>query len=241
MSEPDQANGRLAVWTWVVGGLLLVAVIAGWYFLPLQAWAESFQTWIESMGVWGDLIFIGAYILSTILLIPVSVLTVVAGLVFGLGWGFFLVSIAATIGATIAYLIARYLVHDRVESYVQKHPKLRAANEAISEEGWKVVLLLRLSPVLPFNVQNYAYGITDVKLRHYVPATFFGILPGTLLYVYLGAAGQAAAGDGGSTLKWVFFAGGFIATVVVVVFVTRKAKRKLEQIGLQNETTEVHH
>ncbi|MEO7387073.1 MAG: VTT domain-containing protein, partial [Gammaproteobacteria bacterium] len=140
--------------------------------------------------------------------------------------------LSATVGATLAFLVARYLFHDRVNALVGKRPGLKAVNQAISEEGWKIVVLLRLSPVLPFNLQNYFYGVTDVKLVHYVPATFLGILPGTLLYVYLGSVGKAASGEGGGPLQWLLFATGLLATVVVAWFVTTKAKAKLKEIGV---------
>ena len=159
----------------------------------------------QASGAVGWVIFAAVYIVSTVLLVPVSVLTIAAGLAFGLAIGFPLVVVSATIGAALAFLVARYLAHDKVESLMQKRPKFKAIQSAVSEGGWKVVGLLRLSPVLPFNLQNYFYGITDLKLVEYVLATFFGIMPGTLLYVYLGAAGKAASGSGGGALKWTFF------------------------------------
>ncbi len=150
--------------------------------------------------------------------------------------GFPLVVVSATLGATLAFLVARYLVRNKVEGLLKERPKFAAVDKAISEEGWKVVVLLRLNPLVPFNLQNYFYGVTDIKLWHYVPATFFGIMPGTLLYVYLGAAGQAALGGeeggGGGALKWGLFAVGLLATIIVAVFVTKKAKAKLADIGV---------
>lgn len=238
MSASHAARSTPSIWKWVAGGLVLVLLVVGGFFLPVKEWAESFQGWIEDLGAWGGLIFAGIYIVATVLLLPVSILTIVAGLAFGLGWGFPLVVISATIGATLAFLVSRYLVHGKVEALVEKRPKFKAVNEAVSEEGWKIVALLRLSPVLPFNLQNYFYGVTDVKLVHYVPATFVGILPGTLLYVYLGAAGKAASGEGVGVLQWGFFAAGLIATIVVAVFVTKKAKEKLKQKGVGDKPDE---
>ncbi len=104
----------------------------------------------------------------------------------------YLVVVAATAGATLAFLIARHLVRQKVESLVEERPKFKAVDEAVSEDGWKIVGLLRLSPLVPFNLQNYFFGVTDVGLLPYVAATFFGIMPGTLLYVYLGTLGKAA-------------------------------------------------
>jgi len=222
-------------WQWALGAVVIAALVAGWFVLPIEAWSDAFQAWIKGLGPWGWLIFAAVYIVGTVLLVPGSVLTFAAGLAFGLAIGFPLVVVSATIGATLAFLIARYLAHDKVESLMQKRPKFKAIQSAVSEGGWKVVALLRLSPVLPFNLTNYLYGITDLKLREYVAATFVGIMPGTLLNVYVGAAGKAASGEGTSTLEWGFLAVGLVATVVVAVFVTKKAKAKLKEHGVDNE------
>lgn len=219
-------------WRWAGAMLAIAALVAAWFLLPVEAWSRTFQAWIEDLGPSGWLIFAAVYIVGTVLLVPVSVLTVVAGFAFGLAIGFPLVVVSATIGATLAFLVSRHLLHDRVDALIAGRPKFRAVNAAVSEGGWKVVGLLRLSPALPFSLQNYFYGVTDVTLAHYVPATLFGIMPGTLLYVYLGAAGQAASGEGGGPLQWTFFAVGLIATLVVVIVVTRKAKAKLREHGL---------
>ncbi len=230
MSKSEKSG--IAPWQWALGVAVLAALVAGWFLLPIKDWADSFQGWIQDLGPWGWLIFAAVYIVGTVLLVPVSILTIIAGLAFGLPIGFPLVVVSATIGATLAFLVARYLAKDKVESLMSKRPKFKAIKAAVSEGGWKVVGLLRLSPVLPFNLQNYFYGVTDITLLHYVPATFVGIMPGTLLYVYLGAAGKAASGDGGGALKWTFFGIGLLVTVVVAVFVTRKAKQKLKEHGV---------
>ncbi len=235
MSRAGTAKSVPSTWKWVVGAVVLIALIVGWFLLPVKEWSNSFQSWIKELGTRGILIFGVVYIVATVFLVPVSVLTVVAGLAFGLAIGFPLVIVAATIGATLAFLVARYLLHKRVEALVAMRPKFKAVKAALSEGGWKIVGLLRLSPLVPFNLQNYFYGVTDVKLPEYVAATFVGIMPGTLLYVYLGAAGKAASGKGaGGPLQWTFFALGLIATVVVAVFVTRKAQEKLKKHGVSD-------
>ena len=227
-----RAHATHSYWTWIAVGALVSALILAWILLPIKEWVGSFQGWIKDLGAWGALLFAGIYILATVLLVPVSVLTIVAGLAFGLGLGFALVVISATIGATLAFLVSRYLVHDLVKVLVEKRPRFKAVNEAVSKEGWKIVGLLRLSPLVPFNLQNYFYGITDIKLLHYVPATFVGIMPGTMLYVYLGAVGRVASSDGRGMLEWGFFAAGLIATLVVAVLVTKRAKQILTQKGV---------
>lgn len=176
------------------------------------------------------------------LLVPGASLSLIAGLVFGIGWGLLLVLVSATIGATLAFLVARYLVHDRTADMANRYPRFNAATKAVSEEGWKVVALLRLSPLIPFNLQNYFYGITDITLWHYVSATLVGILPGALLYVYLGAAGKAVLGNRGGS-----GGGGCPALEPVCsrpcgndhrhrVLATRKAKAKLHELSPERDT-----
>jgi len=183
--------------------LSVAALIAAWFLLPVEDWIETFQRRIEGLGAWGLVAFGVVYVAATVLLVPGSVLTLAAGLAFGLARGFAIVVVSATIGATLAFLIARYLVHDRVESFVAGRPKFKAVKAAVSEGGWKIVVLFRLSHLLPFNLQNYFYGVTDVSLLAYVLATFVGIMPGTLLYVYIGSAGQSGSGDK-TPLEWGF-------------------------------------
>lgn len=225
----------ISPWRWALGAVLIAALVAGWFLLPIEDWSDTFQAWIKGLGPWGWMLFAAVYVVGTVLLVPGSVLTFAAGLAFGLGIGFPLVVVSATIGATLAFLVARYLARNTVESLMQKRPKFKAIQSAVSEGGWKVVALLRLSPVLPFNLTNYFYGITDLKLLEYVAATFVGIMPGTLLNVYLGAAGKAASGEGASTLEWSFLAVGLVATVVAAVFVTKTAKAKLKEHGVGKE------
>ena len=110
-----------------------------------------------------------------------------------------------------------------------------ANHRAVTEDGGKIVVLLRLSPLIPFNLQNYLLGVTAIPFAHFVAATFAGIIPGTALYTYLGVL-WSAAGDGG-TAKWAFFGAGFLATIVVVILVTRKARAKLREAGVEKPQT----
>jgi len=120
----------------------------------------------------------------------------------------------------------------------ESKPRIKAVDQAVTEDGWKVVMLLRLSPMVPFNLQNYFFGVTDIKFWHYVAATFVGIMPGTAIYVYLGAIGAVAgSGSQGGALKWTFFGIGLIATVVVTVLITRKAKARLDALGVDKDST----
>ncbi len=210
-------------------GLLVAGLIASWFLLPIKEWSEAFQQWIEGLGVWGVVAFGAVYVLATVLAIPASPLTLVAGLAFGI-WGFPLVVVVATIGSALAFLVARYLAREKVAAMVAKRPKFKAVDEAVTDEGWKIVLLMRLSPLVPFNLQNYLFGVTDVDFKRYLAATFVGIMPGSLLYVYVGSLGQQSGG--GTTGKWIFFALGLIATAITVVLITRKAKARLAEAGV---------
>lgn len=226
------AARREGYWRWglVVAGLVGLSI--AWIVLPVQEWLQAFNTWVEQLGLLGYLLFGLIYIAGTVALAPGGVLTIAGGLAFGL-WAFPLVVVSATIGATLAFLIARHVARDRVEAAIADRPNFKAVERAVDQEGWKVVALLRLSPIFPFNLQNYAFGVTSIPLAHYVAATFVGIMPGALLYTYLGAAGRVAGGGPeGGALKWTFFGIGLLVTVAVTVWITIRARKMLGHSGV---------
>lgn len=224
-----------AHWKWVGLVVLGVALTVAWFLLPVAKWAEALQAWIDHFGRWGPLIFGVIYVIAVVLLMPGSALTLAAGFAYG-AWGAPLALIAATIGASLAFLIARYLAREKVCSFIQGRKKLEAVEKAVSEEGWKIVGLVRLSPLVPFNLQNYFFGVTQIPFVHYVAATFVGIIPGTLVNVYVGAiGGMASSGQVGSPLQWGFFVVGLIVSVIVAWMITRKAKQKLSEAGVDVE------
>jgi uncharacterized membrane protein YdjX (TVP38/TMEM64 family) len=217
----------------IIAGLLLIFV--AWFLLPLQDWLQSFSNWSKGLGVFGYALFALTYVFAVIGLAPGSVFTLAAGVAFGL-WAFPLVVVAATIGSCLAFLIARYVARDRVESALDKRPVFKAVAGAVKDEGWKIVGLMRLSPLVPFNLQNYFFGVTPVSFWEYALATVVGILPGTLLYVYLGSLGSMSAGEtDASVLQWSLLGAGLLATVVVVWLVSKKAKAKLNELGVNKE------
>jgi len=187
---------------------------------------------IRDLGALAPVLFIILYIVGAILFVPGSVLTIGGGVLFGLLWGSVYVSIGATIGATAAFLIGRYLARDWVRAQLEGNRKFVAIDEAVGREGWKIVLLTRLSPVFPFNLLNYAFGLTAVKLRDYFLATWIGIIPGTVLYVYLGSLGGSLANSGKSRqtpAQWALDIIGLAATVGVAVYASRVASRALKE------------
>jgi uncharacterized membrane protein YdjX (TVP38/TMEM64 family) len=229
-------------WKWILFALVLILLIAASRMLPLTAWLKSFNQWVSGIGPAGVVIFIVVYVIATVLFAPGSILTIGAGFVFGLGLGVVAVSIGSVIGASLAFLISRYVARSKIEALANKNEKFKAIDRAIGEQGWKLVFLLRLSPLIPFSLSNYFYGLTAVRFWPYVLASWIGMLPGTLLYVYLGAVGKAgvesaAGGRTRSPAEWAFLVIGLIATLAVSLWVTqiaRKAVRESESTRKQD-------
>jgi uncharacterized membrane protein YdjX (TVP38/TMEM64 family) len=226
----DTADTAVRLWPWVLAVLALVALCFAWSMLPVTEWLKQFSDWVKSLGVLGVVAFGLAYVIGTLLLAPASPLTFAAGIAWGF-WALPLVVVVASLGATGAFLVSRYFVRDRVRDAIESRPAFRAAAEAVDEEGWKVLLLLRLSPVVPFNAQNYLYGVTNLPLATYVWATTVGIIPGVTLNIYLASLG-AKAGEAGM-VNWMLPAIGFVATAVVVVLIGRTASAKLREHGVE--------
>jgi len=209
----------------------MVALVVAWRLLPLGDWLTAMQEQAKRMGVFGGVVFGLAYVAAALLFVPGSALTIAAGAIFGLGGGIAVVSAASTTAAAAAFLIARHLARGRVERMAQRHEKFRVIDQAVRKRGWTVVALLRLSPLVPFSLSNYLYGLTAVDFWPYVLASWAAMLPGTVLYVSLGAAGRAAAGIGHgasrSPWEWALLATGLVATVAVTVVITRAARKEL--------------
>lgn len=222
---------------WTVAGAAVAAVLVAVRMLPVAEWLGRFQDWVGGLGVLGGALYALVYVACALLFVPGSLLTVGAGLVFGLGWGIVLVSAASTTAAALAFLIARHLARARVEEIARRNDRFEAIDRAVREKGWQVVALLRLSPLVPFSVSNYLYGLTAVRFGPYVFASWAAMLPGTVLYVWLGAAGQAAAaagrGEGRSPWEWALLGAGLLATAAVTVLLTRTARRELQKGRVQ--------
>jgi uncharacterized membrane protein YdjX (TVP38/TMEM64 family) len=202
----------------------------------MQQALQQALAWVDAQGALAPLAFILIYNFATVLLIPGSVLTLGSGILFGSVWGAIYVVIAATLGATVAFWIGRNFARGWVSRQIVKYPKFAAIDRAVAQEGFKIVTLTRLSPLFPFNLLNYAFGITQVSLWDYVLGSI-GMVPGTILYVYLGSLLGSLAMLGSKTqtdpqtaaLQWAVKIIGLIATVAVSVYVTRIAKRALDQ------------
>lgn len=218
----------------VVAAVLVGAVWAVRHFGLLGRIPEALG-WFRSLGPWGAVVFVLAYVLACVCFVPASLLTLGAGAVFGVAVGGLCVSIGATLGAAASFMIGRHLARARVVRWIGDDARFKAVDAAVGREGWKIVLLLRLSPLFPFGLLNYGLGVSRVRLRDFVLASWLGMLPGTVLYVYIGSLLGTALLRGDqvqrerTTAERVFYGIGLLATVVVTVYVTRVAKRALAE------------
>jgi uncharacterized membrane protein YdjX (TVP38/TMEM64 family) len=232
--QKSRSKGALSRLIWLLA--IVIALFVAMKFLPVRHWLRDFNDWVGQMGVAGIFIFIGVYAVATVLLAPGAILTIGAGFAFGLWKGFAAVSAGATLGASLAFLVARFIARDKIEVIARRNHKFRKIDKAIGRQGPKLIFLLRLSPVIPFNLSNYLYGLTSVKFWPYVLASWIGMMPGTFLYVYIGTAANAAvsAGASGKAMKhgwqyWTFLSVGLTATIVVTIWVTKIARDALRK------------
>jgi uncharacterized membrane protein YdjX (TVP38/TMEM64 family) len=216
--------------------LVIGAALAAW-FLFLQENLPAFMEWVREQGLWGAVIVGLGYAAATVLMIPGSVITLLTGAIYGPWLGTAVVSPASVLGATMAFLLGRTVFRPTMEARMQGNARFAALQAAIETRGLFILTLVRLSPIFPYSLVNYAFGLTRVRTASYMLGSFIGMLPGTLMYVYLGSAvgdvaklaseglGETDTGWQGEALKW----GGLAATVVVTVFITRVAKRALAE------------
>lgn len=235
MTTPDVKISKNSL---SVGRILLVLVaLALLVTLGRQAGAylPSFVAWVNSLGVWGPVVFIAGYVVAAVAFVPGSILTLAAGAIFGLGKGVLYVFVAAVLGSSAAFFVSRYLARAAIERRLAGNARFAAIDRAVGTQGRKIVFLLRLSPVFPFNLLNYALGLTNVRFIDYLIASV-GMLPGTLLYVYYGKlAGDVATLAGGAAVKkgpayYAVLILGLMATLIVTAVVTRTARRALQDV-----------
>lgn len=226
--------------------LVAVLVVAAALFalsrLPVKPWLESFNAFVASLGFAGVLVFVAGYAIAA-LLFPASLLTLGGGATFGPWVGTAAVSAGSTMSACLAFLIGRTFARDAIQRRMDRFPRFKAVEAAVSKQGFKIVLLTRLSPLFPFTWQNYAYGVTTVRFRDYAIASWIGMLPATFAYVYLGHAARtvtqsAASGEsGGSLVRTIAkVAVVVVPALVVTAIVGRTAKRALDEAAAAERT-----
>ena len=233
MTQEQKGNNYRPALTKAVPVLLsLAALFIAVRYLGIQDLLRAALDWVAGLGAWGIAAFVVLYVLATVLFLPGSILTLGAGALFGVLKGSIIVSLAATLGAVAAFLVGRYFARGWVAARIAGNPKFQTVDQAVAREGWKIVGLTRLSPVFPFNLLNYAFGLTSVSLRDYFWASWIGMIPGTVMFVYLGSLVGDLALLGveersRSTFEWGLYLLGLVATVAVTIFVTRLARAAL--------------
>ncbi|MCI0586714.1 MAG: TVP38/TMEM64 family protein [Planctomycetes bacterium] len=228
---PARSRGK-----WIARAILLLAAIVLLVLLGRRgaALVPPFREWVVGLGFWGPVAFVAGYTLCTVAFIPGSALTLAAGAIFGLVEGTIVVFLAAVCGSSAAFLVSRYLARRAIERKLAGNPRFAAIDRAVAKEGRKIVLLLRLSPVFPFNLLNYALGLTGVRFRDYLVGSI-GMIPGTFFFVFTGrvVGDVSAASSGGMASKgagyWALLGAGLAATLLVSTLVARIAKRALTQ------------
>ncbi len=213
---------------------VIVVVIAGTRLLPVKDWLIRALEWTDGLGFWGPVFVVVFYVVACVFILPGSILTLGAGFLFKVPLGAVTASIASTLGACAAFWVGRTVARNWIAGKVAKNEKFAAIDEAVARQGFKIVLLIRLSPIFPFNVLNYAFGLTNISFWSYALGSWIGMIPGTLMYVYFGAGlrsladvatGNVEKGIAGKLFFWI----GLAVTIAVTVFVTRVARNALRQ------------
>lgn len=228
--------------------VLLIFFIASIIFVSknynLQAVYHKSIIWVESLGIWAPIAYIAIYNLAAILFIPGSILTIKGGCIFGLFWGSIYVLIAATLGATLAFLIGRYLSRQWVSQKISKYPQFQAIDRAVAREGLKIVFLTRLSPLFPFNLLNYAFGVTQVSLKDYILGSL-GMIPGTVLYVYIGTLADGLAAIDGKHIpsnslsqigQGILQIIGLLAAIATTIYIGKISRQALQESVTEAQT-----
>ncbi len=234
--QSDAASSKWPIGKIAIGVVALIAVTVlarrGGAYVP------QFAAWVNSLGLWGPVVFIVGYAISIVAFIPALPLTLAGGAIFGIGAGVVYVFIAATLGAAGAFLVSRYVARSAIEHRIAGNKRFAAIDRAVGAQGRKIVFLLRLSPVFPFTLLNYLLGLTRVRFADYFIASV-GMLPGTLLFVYYGKlAGDVAAIAGGAAVEkgagyYVVLAIGLVATIAATALVTRTARKALADVAAE--------
>ena len=222
-------HGRLLLLALAIVALIVISQV-----VDVQGILGNAMDNVKSLGWLGYLVFAALYIAATVLFLAPTILTLGAGAVYGVVAGTVLVSVSSMLGACTAFLLGRYLAREAIAAKVEGNAKFKAIDDAVRKQGWKIVGLTRLSPLFPFSLLNYMYGLTSVSFRHYFFASWIGMLPGTVMYVYLGTAGESlvtlgAEGRERTAGEWALLAAGLIVTIVVTLFVTRIAGKALAE------------
>jgi len=203
----------------VAAGLFLAWRLGAFDLLSVDN-IDRLDAWFAGLGFWAPLVFVVLWIVAAVFFLPGLAITIAGGLIFGAVWGTVWTTVGANLGAIAAFLIGRYAARDMVEGMVEKNKALRKIDEGVARQGWRMLLITRLVPIFPFNVQNYVYGLTDIPIRTYVLVTVPCMLPATIAFNF--AAGSVRTGDFGKTLWYLGVAAVFFVLLSFIPNVVRK-------------------
>lgn len=214
----------------LIGGLLLAASFLAAFLLieGVQEAALALLKWVDGLGAWGALLYFGLYVAVVVLLVPGVVFTLGAGFLFGLWLGGLIIVAALATGSGVAFLIARHAFSESLSDAIREHPRIRLLNKGLSREGWKIVLLSRFLPLFPFKLSNYFFGLTAISFRHFFFANLVGVMPISLMNVYVGSVTAELAAlteREPQPWEWPLYAVGFVAAFGLVYYITRIARR----------------
>lgn len=236
MKQP--AWKRRWVWKLVAAATVAAAAVAALYSLPVRRWLLDVLSWSDGMGAWGPVVVVGIYVAAYVLMVPATVMTVGAGVLFRMSVGCVTVSAGTTLGAAAAFLIGRRFFRALIVRRLAGHPRFAAVDAAIGDNGFRVVLLTRLSPAPSF-LMNYLFSLTRVRFGPYLLASWLGMLPRTLVWVYVGTQlrrliDAADVNMAEQPILWVYFGAALVMLVVLAVFCRRLAGRALAKLTRPN-------
>jgi uncharacterized membrane protein YdjX (TVP38/TMEM64 family) len=230
--EQEQEEEKSSKWKTIAILGAVIGIFAAFKFLIPEEFWDNLRDWIDGLGHWAPIAFVLIYIVASVILAPCSLLTIASGFIFGVVWGTVWVSVGSVLGASAAFLVGRYFARDWVEKKTAGNKNFQAVDKAIASGGLKIVTLIRLSPLFPYNLLNYFFGVTKVPFRTYVLGSWIGMLPGTIMYVYIGYLGRVAADTVGEKTDLAtksLTVVGFVLTVIVTIMVTKAAKKALAE------------
>ena len=234
MTGPSDPAPPSRAWTLrralaITCGLALIIALSR--AVPFELDVTVLRSWVASHGVVGMVGFGAAYVAAALVFVPGAALTLVAGGIFGLGWGMVIVSVSTSAADAVSFLAARYFARGAVERLTTRYPRIGAVDQAITQGGWRIVAMLRLSPTIPYSASNYLYGLTGISFFPYLLASGIFTLPGTFAYVYLGYVGaETLGGSSRSVAQWTLLGVGLTATILAAVYFTVLARRALAQL-----------
>jgi uncharacterized membrane protein YdjX (TVP38/TMEM64 family) len=214
--------------------LFVALIVAIFLFLPVQEAHGRFVEQVRDAGIWGPVVLTICFIVALLFMIPVTPISLAAGMLFGFWMGLFTVCIGSIVGPALNYFVGRKLAYGWVASLIARKRTLRAIDRAVADQGFKIVLLGRLSPFFPFGILSYVFSLSRVPFLIYLLASFLGVLPCTIAYAYLGSVANDLSDllegrNQQGILEMVLLWGGLVMSVIASIYITRVAKVALDE------------